>query len=155
MVLQSLIAWALPPVWGTVAPPAGLLAATLLAAFLLARRKAAPPAAEGRPKRRAGRRRPVRPVSVLVTDADGAVEAQQGYVADYSADGVALILLAQVPSGTALSLLPREAPLVAPRVRAEVRYCHRHPGGGFVVGCHFREPPPGWVLAHFGGLFRF
>src|SRR5262249_48383442 len=79
------------------APPAGILAATLLAAFLLARRKAAPPAAEGPPKRRAGRRRPVRPVSVLVTDADGAVEAQQGDVADYSADGAALILLTPLP----------------------------------------------------------
>jgi hypothetical protein len=150
MAPQSLTAWDLPPAWGTTALAAGLFAAGLLAAFLLARRKAGPPAAERPPDRRKERRRPGRPVSVLVTDADGAVDAQRGYLADYTADGVGLILLAQVPAGATLSLLPGDAPLETPRVRAEVRYCHRHPGGGYMVGCHFREPPPGSVLAHFG-----
>src|SRR5262245_5416774 len=132
MAPQPLTAWYLPPAWGTPALAAGLFAAGLLAAFLLARRQAAPPAAGGPSDRRKERRRQGRPVSVLVTDDAGAVEAQRGYVADYTADGVGLILLAQVPAGAALNLLPGDAPLETPRVRAEVRYCHRHPSGGFM-----------------------
>jgi hypothetical protein len=128
----------------------GLFASALLVAVLFPRRKAAPPAEEGPPDRRKERRRRGRPVSVLATDAAGAGEAHRGYVTDYSASGAGLVLTTKVRAGAVLSLLPEGAPLAAPRVQAEVCSCRLQPGGWFLVGCRFPEPPPDWVLAHFG-----
>jgi hypothetical protein len=150
MTAQHWAGWNLLLGWEMAALAAGLFAPALLVAALLVRRKAAPPLELEPPERRQEQRCRGRSVSVLATDAGGAGEAHRGYVTDYSAWGVGLILMTKVRAGVVLSLLPGGAPLAAPRVQAEVRYCRLQPGGWLLVGCRFREPPPDWVLAHFG-----
>jgi hypothetical protein len=89
------------------------------------------------------------PVTVLIREPGSPREPRRGHVLDRSTGGVRLAVERMIPEGTALELLPANAPVLTPWVEVEVRRCHETPDG-WEAGCEFVHTPPWSVLLMFG-----
>jgi hypothetical protein len=88
-------------------------------------------------------------VAVLIRIPGSTRDPRRGHVLDRSTGGVRLAVEGMIREGTALELMPANAPALTPWVEVKVRRCGETPDG-WEAGCEFVHTPPWSVLLMFG-----
>lgn len=97
-------------------------------------------------ERRASRRRPGNPISILITDATG-ISAMSAWVTDRSQTGLGLRTDEEEEIGAILRIRPAKS---TEWTNVVVKHCRHDERGNWVMGCQFVEEVPTKQLRMFG-----